>query len=117
MTALPSGLPPAVDAFFAAKNAHDADAVACTFTEGARVEDDGKTYRGRQEIRDWSDKESGNVQIVLTVTEATRQGREAVVTAQAAGKFDGSPLPFLFRFQGTDDDFDAIAHLAIDLAR
>ncbi|MEU1597920.1 nuclear transport factor 2 family protein [Streptomyces sp. NPDC005708] len=109
-----TSLPKTIDQFFAAKNAHDADAVARTFADDAHVEDDGKTYRGRQEIRDWSDKESGSVQILLTVTEATHHGKEAVVTADASGNFPGNPLAFIFRFQSTDDDFGQISHLAID---
>ncbi|MGP4012768.1 nuclear transport factor 2 family protein [Streptomyces sp. 4N124] len=115
MPVKPAGLPEVIGKFFDAKNVHDADAVARTFAEGAHVEDDGKTYRGRQEIRDWSAKESGGVQIVLTVTEATHHGREAVVIADASGNFPGSPLAFVFRFQGTHDDFSEINHLAIEL--
>ncbi|MFD8339300.1 nuclear transport factor 2 family protein [Streptomyces solisilvae] len=112
---MPISLPATIESFFVAKNAHAADAVALTFADDAHVEDDGKTYHGRDEIRDWSDKESGSVQIVLTVTEASRHGKKAVVTADASGNFPGSPLAFVFRFQGSDEDFGQISHLAIEV--
>jgi hypothetical protein len=46
-------LPKAVEDFVAANNAHDADALAAVFTDGAVVHDDGKTFTGEAEVSGW----------------------------------------------------------------
>ena len=46
-------LPKAVENFIAATNAHDANALAAVFGDGATVRDDGKTWAGEAEIREW----------------------------------------------------------------
>ncbi|MET0134318.1 MAG: nuclear transport factor 2 family protein [Kibdelosporangium sp.] len=80
--------------FFAAFN--DAGALADTFTEDGVLTDDGGTFRGRDEIREWAEANVVNVKATVTGFQ------DQVITASVAGDFPGSPLSFDFAFVTSD---------------
>ncbi|MFC7245986.1 nuclear transport factor 2 family protein [Catellatospora aurea] len=100
-------LPKAVEDFVAATNAHDADALAAVFGDGAAVRDDGKTYTGEAEIREWTQGHLIDPKIVITPTSFAGDR----LVASANGEFPGGPLSFAFVF-GIKDD--RVTDLAID---
>ena len=91
-------LPQPIAAYMQAANTHDATALLGTLTPDAMVTDEGRTYRGHQEIQAWSDRAIQAYQASFDVMEVTQTREETVVTAQVAGTFDGSPLPLRFHF-------------------
>jgi hypothetical protein len=95
-------LPNGIEAFFAAMNAQDADAVAACFTAGARMRDEGRTHVGPTDIAAWLKTASFERQVVSTPRSFERDGGVDVVVASIAGNFPGSPidLPFRFRMKG-----------------
>lgn len=100
-------LPEAVENFIAATNAHDVNALAAVFGDGATVRDDGTTYTGEAEIREWIQGHLINPKVVLTPT-AFADGR---LVAAGDGEFPGGPLSFAFVF-GIEDG--QVTDLAID---
>ncbi|MEV4121065.1 nuclear transport factor 2 family protein [Micromonospora sp. NPDC049645] len=100
-------LPEAVGKFIAATNAHDADALAAVFGDGATVRDDGTTYAGEAEIRDWIQRHLINPKIVITPTSFAGDR----LVASGDGDFPGGPLSFAFVFDIKDD---RVTDLAID---
>jgi ketosteroid isomerase-like protein len=100
-------LPKAVDSFVAATNAHDAEALNAVFGDGATVSDDGKSWTGAAEIRDWIQVHLIDPRIVLTP--ASFEGDRLV--ASGDGDFPGGPLSFAFVF-GIEDD--RVTSLVID---
>ncbi|WP_127506409.1 nuclear transport factor 2 family protein [Actinoplanes solisilvae] len=106
----------AITDFFKAVNAQDTDQVVTMFTADAVVTDEGKTLRGHDEIRQWSDMDNVAVQVVLTPTGMTTDTNGTIVEVRAEGSFPGSPLPFVFRFRPSDADFTSISGLAITYA-
>jgi ketosteroid isomerase-like protein len=100
-------LPLAVENFIAATNAHDANALAAVFGDGATVRDDGTTYAGEAEIREWIQVHLINPRIVITPTSFTGDR----LVASGDGDFPGGPLSFAFVF-GIEDD--RVTRLAID---
>ena len=81
---------PVIDRFFEAYNAQSPDRLLAALAPDAAVTDDGTTFRGADELRQWATKD-GAVQL-------TPVSGDTEVTVQAAGDFPGSPQPFVFRF-------------------
>jgi SnoaL-like domain len=85
-----------IAAYIHAANAHDTHALLGTLTANAVVTDEGRQYRGHDEIKGWSHRSIQEYQATLDVTEVTQTRNETVVTAQVAGTFDGSPIQLRF---------------------
>lgn len=100
-------LPKAVENFIAATNAHDANALAAVFDDAATVRDDGKTWAGEAEIREWIQGHLIDPKIVLTPTSFA----DDRMVASGDGDFPGGPLSFAFAF-GIKGD--RVTDLAID---
>jgi hypothetical protein len=85
-------LPAAVDAFVAATNAHDADALVAVFAPAAVVVDDGTTYDTPERVREWLTVHQIEPRVVITPT-SFDDGR---LLASVDGDFPGGPLRFAF---------------------
>jgi hypothetical protein len=92
-------LPKAIEAYFAAANAHDAVAVAACFTRDAVVRDEG---RDRTAIREWSEEVSRRYRPAVSVLEVAEAGGKTIVTGRVSGTFPGSPIDLrhLFTLEG-----------------
>ena|SRR6185437_12728509 len=93
-------IPASVTAALAAANANDTDAFLDCFAADGVAADWGREFRGREEIRGWSDKEFIGVRVSLEVTEVARQGDDTVITAQVGGDGFNGPSHFTFRVAG-----------------
>jgi hypothetical protein len=100
-------LPTAVENFISATNAHDPNALAAVFSDGATVRDDGTTYTGGPAIREWIQVHLINPKIVITPTSFAGDR----LVASGDGEFPGGPLTFAFVFGIKDDQ---VTDLAID---
>jgi hypothetical protein len=100
-------LPNPIKAYFAAANAHDADAMAACFTRDAVVRDEGRDWTA---IREWSEEVSRKYKPTVSVLGITESGGRTVVTGRVSGSFPGSPIDLrhLFTLEG-----DKIARLEI----
>jgi ketosteroid isomerase-like protein len=101
-------LSPPIAAYIQAANAHTTDALLDTLTADAVVMDEGHTYRGHDEIREWSHRTNQEYQATLDVMEVTQTHEETIVTALVAGTFEGSPLPLRFHFTLSGDKIAAL---------
>ena len=72
---MPPELPPLIADYFAASNAHDADAVAALFAEDARVHDERQDHRGREAIRGWAEETFRQYGMVRTPRQARDEDR------------------------------------------
>lgn len=93
-------LPPPVAAALAAANANDTEAFLDCFTPDGVVDDWGREFRGREEIRGWSDREFIGVRVSLEVTEVADLGGDTVITAQVGGDGFNGPSHFAFQVGG-----------------
>ncbi|KQQ06047.1 MULTISPECIES: nuclear transport factor 2 family protein [unclassified Rathayibacter] len=91
-------LPTAVDAFVAATNAHDGDALFAVFARDAVVVDDGATYSTPDRVREWLTVHQIEPRVVITPS-SFEDGR---LVASVDGDFPGGPLAFVFRFATRD---------------
>jgi len=95
-TTLP--LPSPIAAYIQAANRLDTAALLALFTENAVVEDEGKIYRGGQEISQWSKKSQSEYQFTLEAIDMTQADAKTVVTNRVSGTFPGSPVTLRFHF-------------------
>ncbi|MGW6276419.1 nuclear transport factor 2 family protein [Kribbella sp. NPDC055071] len=107
----PNLLPEAITTYLAGHTARDIDAAMRWYAEDAVVTDDGKTYRGRDEIRAWL----GNAATEYTYTSELTGARQSdettyVATHHLEGNFPGGSVDLDFTFTLKDD---LIVHLVI----
>lgn len=101
--------------YIQASNNNDTDALISCFDVNAIVTDEGRTYRGIEEIRQWITESRAVYAFTLEAIGTTPQNEDkvTVVTCRVTGTFPGSPvdLSFFFTLQG-----DSIVALTIDVA-
>lgn len=91
-------LPKAIEAYFAADRKGDADEVSKCFIETAFVKDEGKTYLGRDEIRNWKSGASRKYDYTVEPFDIAEDGHRTVVTSHLTGNFPGSPVDLRYFF-------------------
>lgn len=81
-----------------AQNRHDIDAYTNCFSETAIVQDEGKTHKGKAEIRQWIEKSDLDYHTELRPLSYNETGAESLLTAEVSGYFSGSPAILQFYF-------------------
>lgn len=95
---MPLNLPAPLPAYFAAKNAHDIDAMLACFAADGSVHDEGKEYRGHSAIRGWIEETTRKYKVTVAPTEVDQSGGAITVKALVSGNFAGSPATLQYRF-------------------
>jgi hypothetical protein len=107
----PDQLPVTIRRYLTAHVVRDADAALRAFTPTAVVVDDGTTYRGSQEIRDFLAQAGAEFTYTTTLVAAGRtDDAHWVATNRLEGDFPGSIVDLRYRFAM---DGDLIAELVI----
>ena len=91
-------LPPPLDEYFRAANAHDADLVAACFAQDAVVHDERQEKVGREAIRAWADETGRRYRHTSEVLSVETSGLKTMVRAKVTGDFPGSPTELTFAF-------------------
>ena len=91
-------LPSPIAAYIQAANHQNTAAMLALFTDNAVVEDEGKIYRGGQEISQWGKKSQSEYQFTLEAIDMAQAAAETVVTNTVSGTFPGSPVTLRFHF-------------------
>ena len=93
-------LPEAVESFIHAMNRFDLEGLVATFAPDALVNDHRCEFRGEEAIRGWLAREIVGDRVTMNVTEATRRGESATVSAAMDGTYDktGLPTPLVLSF-------------------
>ena len=95
-------LPHVISELVKAQDIYDSDAYANCFTETAVVFDEGHTYNGRSEIRQWIGEANGNYKIGMKPLEYAEKGAQSILTAEISGEFPGSPAVLKYHFELKD---------------
>ncbi|MFC0430645.1 nuclear transport factor 2 family protein [Kutzneria buriramensis] len=105
-------LPQVITEYLAAHQARDLDPAVAGYTEDAVVVDEGKTYRGKQEIRDWLGRAGGEYTYTTELIATQRVDDEHYVAVHhLEGNFPGGVVDLRFRFTLRDG---RIAELVIE---
>ena len=100
-------LPQPIKAYFEADR-KSGEAVASCFSLDAVVKDEGKTYRGLDEIRHWRADAAAKYTYTCDPLAAEEQGGQIVVTCRLVGNFPGSPVDLRFFFRLAGDKISAL---------
>jgi len=97
-------LPSSILAYFEADKRNDGEALIRAFAANAVVEDEGRSYAGRQAIDAWWREVKAKYQHVVEPLEASEKDGVTEVRAKVTGNFPGSPatLTFAFRLKGEE---------------
>lgn len=94
-------LPKSIHNYFAADRG-DSEAVARCFTDDAVVKDEGHTYSGITDIKQWKTASSKKYTYTSEPFACTDEDGKTIVTSRLTGSFPGSPidLRYLFGLEG-----------------
>lgn len=92
-----SNLPNVVADLVTAQNNFDSLAYADCFSDTAVVLDEGKTYNGKTEIRNWIAK--ANLEYQATMKALDYSEADQTLKAEVSGNFPGSPLVLTYAYQ------------------
>jgi ketosteroid isomerase-like protein len=101
-------LPDLIRTYFDTAVAPDKEPWFALFDDDVEVEDEGRTYRGIDEVRAWR---VDIPKVTYSVTDLAEDAGYPVATAEVAGDFPGSPVPLYFHF--IDIEGNRIRRLAI----
>ncbi|GGF44875.1 hypothetical protein GCM10010922_20700 [Microbacterium sorbitolivorans] len=93
-------IPEPVATFLERVNAHDEEAFLDAFTPAGAVDDWGRTFAGREQIKTWSDKEFIGSRGVLTVEEVGVAGDEVTVVGDWRSNHANGRSKFVFDVAG-----------------
>jgi ketosteroid isomerase-like protein len=109
-------LPTIISRYFDASDARDVDAIVACFTGDAVVTDEGRTHRGRDQIRQWRQDVDAAYEFTVEVLGDTPAGTAGdltlhEVTAHLEGNFPGGTVDLVHRFE-LRDGLIASLHIA-----
>ncbi|MDT5246284.1 MAG: hypothetical protein QOD36_3660 [Mycobacterium sp.] len=108
----PSQLPKAINTYLTAHQARDIDTAVRYYTHDATVVDEGNTYRGLGQIRDWLQRSASEYTYTMELTDAQQiDDDHYVATHHLAGNFPGVVVDLRFQFTLRDG---RIAQLTIE---
>lgn len=90
-------LPKVITDLVKAQDNFDSTAYANCFSETAVVFDEGKTYNGKREIKNWIEKANKDYQVTMKPLEYSET--EQTLRAEISGTFPGSPLVLTYHYE------------------
>jgi ketosteroid isomerase-like protein len=87
-----AALPTPIRNYLATEKAKDATAQCKLFEDDAVVSDEGRDYRGRDEIRAWKQDAQEKYDYELEPLDASLNGDIVTVVVRLSGNFPGSPV-------------------------
>jgi len=91
-------LPGTLGRYFEGQNALDAAAMADCFTPDAEVRDEGRTYVGRNAIREWKAATIAKYAVRAEPLSSRQDKDRVTVVAKVSGNFPGSPAELTYGF-------------------
>src|SRR5688572_19684818 len=89
-------LPNVISELVRTQNNYDSVAYANCFSETATVLDEGNTYNGKAEIKEWIDQSNKQVKPVMKAIAYQELKKENILVAELSGEFPGSPVVMKF---------------------
>lgn len=101
-----SHLPKVVADLITAQNNFDSMAYSHCFAETAIVYDEGKTYNGRKEIKDWIEEANRAYKTLMQPIEYLAD--KHTLRAEISGSFPGSPLMLTYHFDINGEEIHSL---------
>ncbi|GGB84651.1 hypothetical protein GCM10007424_25870 [Flavobacterium suaedae] len=104
-------LPDIISHLLHAQKNFDSEAYANCFSTNAIVQDEGKTYKGREEIRQWNEETNNKYNMHIKVLDLYNDADNMTLSVAVSGTFPGSPIELKYHFE-IEDGY--IVHLKIN---
>jgi ketosteroid isomerase-like protein len=104
-------LPPIIQKYIEASNAHDVEAVLACFADDATVRDENEARRGKSEIERWLTTTIEKYNFQFKPLNSQERANQTVVSVVVSGTFPGSPISLDYHFAIVSNK---IASLTID---
>ncbi len=92
-------LPEVITSYLKAHHARDLDTAIARYADDASVVDEGRTYNGPDEIREWLSRSATEFTYTIEMTAAIKLGDERYdVAHHLEGNFPGGKVDLHFRF-------------------
>jgi ketosteroid isomerase-like protein len=92
-------LPSIIADLLTAQEKYDSKAFSECFSDDAVVFDEGKTYRGKKEVRQWNEMTNAKYKTKYEPLEISNNGDGIILTAKISGTFPGSPAIIKYHFE------------------
>jgi len=99
-------LPNVITDLVKAQNDFDSTAYIQCFAETAEVIDEGKTYKGKQEIKKWIEYANEHHRPLMNPIEYSIEGQ--ALEAKVSGTFPGSPIVLTYYFDVKEDKIQSL---------
>lgn len=80
-----------IEGLIKAQNEADSTTFANYFTERATVFDEGSSYTGKSEIKQWIEEATEKYNMQTKIIDFTQTGEKGTLTVETSGTFPGSP--------------------------
>ena len=95
---MPIKLPPLIQRYIDASNAHDVELILGCFADDATVRDENATHRGKIDIERWISTTIKKYKFQFKPLSSQERGNETVVSVEVSGTFPGSPIALDYHF-------------------
>jgi len=104
-----SKLPPVIQKYVNASNAHNVKSILACFSGDAVVRDEREEHRGKKSIEAWIVKTIEKYNFQFKPLSVKDDDVEVVVTMHVSGTFDGSPVTLDYHFGIVNEKISALA--------
>ena len=101
-------LPPVLQSYIAASNAHDVKAIMDCFADDAFVRDENTTRHGKIDIGRWATETIQKYKFQFKPLSADKRGAETILSVEVAGSFPGSPITLDYHFTIANDKIQSL---------
>lgn len=101
-------LPPVIQSYIAASNAHDVKAIMDCFAADAVVRDENATRHGKIEIRRWATETIQKYKFQFKPLSADERDAETILSVEVSGSFPGSPVALEYHFTIANDKIQSL---------
>jgi ketosteroid isomerase-like protein len=105
---MPISLPPIIQSYIDASNAHDVKSILNCFTGDAAVRDENTTHRGKVDIERWASETIEKYKFHFKPLSAEDRANETVVSVEVSGSFPGSPVTLDYHFTVANEKISSL---------
>jgi hypothetical protein len=101
-------LPPLIQSYISASNAHDVEAIVVCFADDAVVRDENATRHGKIEIRRWATETIEKYKFQFKPLSADERDAKTILSVELSGSFPGSPITLDYHFTIANDKIQSL---------
>src|SRR6476469_957748 len=101
-------LPPVIQSYISASNAHDVEAIVACFADDAVVRDETAARQGKIDIGRWATETIQKYKFRFKPLSANEHGAKTILGMEVSGSFPGSPITLDYHFTIANDTIQSL---------